>query len=68
MLRGICDADLLLDSNFRICGDAAGLRRLLGCQDEVSGLQFQELIIGADARKRFAALLTESGLLLRNLT
>ena len=33
MLRGVCDGDILLDSNFKICGDAGCLQRLLRTQD-----------------------------------
>ena len=43
MLKGICDGDLLLDSSFRIRGNASCLQRLLGLQEDFSGRSFLDL-------------------------
>ena len=53
VLRGICDGDLLLDSNFQMCGNATCLQRLLGSNEAFAGRLFPDLIDGADARKKF---------------
>lgn len=38
VIKGLCDGDLLLDSDFRVCGSATCLQRLLGTQAEFVGL------------------------------
>ena len=53
VLRGICDGDLLLDSNFQMCGNATCLQCLLGSNEAFAGRLFPDLIDGADARKKF---------------
>ena len=37
MLKGVCDGDLLLDSNMRIHGQASCLRRLLATKEDMRG-------------------------------
>ena len=60
VLRGICDGDLLLDSNFEICGNATCLQRLLGSNEAFAGRLFHDLIDGADARKKFHKFVASS--------
>ena len=57
MLKGVCDGDLLLDGQARICGDSSCLQRLLGTQDELTGKRFSDLI---DEHQRFDDFLAES--------
>lgn len=44
MLRGICDGDLLLDGDLKICGSCSCLQRLLASKEDFSGRCFLDLI------------------------
>ena len=44
LLKGVSDGDLLLDSNFNICGNASCLQRLLGTHEDFNGRNFLDLI------------------------
>ena len=44
MLKGVCDGDLLLDSNFNICSNDCCLQRLLGPETLGSVSQFWHLL------------------------
>ena len=57
MLRGICDGELLVDSNLRICGGAPCLQRLLASQEEFAGRCFRDLIDGEEAQQQFDGFL-----------
>ncbi|CAE7823090.1 unnamed protein product [Symbiodinium sp. CCMP2456] len=53
MLKGICDGELLLDSNFQISGKAPCLQRLLSSSEDFAGRSFRDLLVDDKARKVF---------------
>ena len=57
MLKGICDGELLLDSQLRVCGKAACLQRLLMTPEDFVGRPLPELIDGEEAVKKFQKFL-----------
>ena len=61
MLKGVSDGHLLLDSNFKICGNASCLQRLLRTHENFSGRSFVDLVAGAPSQKPFAKFLAEGG-------
>ncbi|CAE7568079.1 unnamed protein product [Symbiodinium sp. CCMP2456] len=65
MLKGICDGELLLDSQLRVFGNTACLQRLLATKKDFLGCPLQELIDGDDDVEKFekfiAASLEEPG-------
>ena len=61
MLKGVSDGHVLLDCNFKICGDASCLQRLLRTHDNFSGRSFVDLVAGAPSQKPFAKFLAEGG-------
>ncbi|CAE7201931.1 unnamed protein product [Symbiodinium necroappetens] len=62
MLKGICDGELLLDGDFKICGSAPCLQRLLSSRDDFAGRSFRELIGDDEARKTFDRFLAKAAL------
>ncbi|CAJ1383012.1 unnamed protein product [Effrenium voratum] len=56
MLRGLCDGDLLLDSNLRIQGEAHCLKHLLFSSTTMQGRDFTELLAPSE-QERFRAFL-----------
>ncbi|CAE7728066.1 unnamed protein product [Symbiodinium sp. CCMP2592] len=65
MLKGICDGELLLDSELKVFGNTACLQRLLATKKDFRGCPLKELIDGADDVENFekfvAASLEEPG-------
>jgi len=61
VLKGVSDGHLLLDSNFKICGNASCLQRLLRTHENFSGRSFVDLVAGAPSQKPFAKFLAEGG-------
>ena len=57
MLKGICDGELLLDSQLQVCGKAACLQRLLMTPEDFVGRPLPELIDGEEAVKKFEKFL-----------
>jgi len=60
MLKGICDGELLLDSQLRVFGDTACLQRLLATKKDFRGCPLQELIDGADDVENFEKFVAAS--------
>mmetsp|Transcript_45209 Transcript_45209/g.98369 ORF Transcript_45209/g.98369 Transcript_45209/m.98369 type:complete len:566 (+) Transcript_45209:63-1760(+) len=58
MLRGLCDGEILLDSNLRVVGKAECLRRLLMTSD-VTNQSFEELLV-EEERPRFLRFMFEN--------
>mmetsp|Transcript_51650 Transcript_51650/g.84655 ORF Transcript_51650/g.84655 Transcript_51650/m.84655 type:complete len:567 (-) Transcript_51650:123-1823(-) len=58
MLRGLCDGEILLDSNLRVVGKAECLRRLLMTSD-VTNQSFEELLF-EEERSRFLRFMSEN--------
>ncbi|CAE7945509.1 unnamed protein product [Symbiodinium sp. KB8] len=62
MLKGICDGELLLDGDFKICGSAPCLQRLLSSREDFAGRSFRELIVDDEARRTFDRFLAKAAL------
>jgi len=58
MLRGLCDGEILLDSNLRVVGKAECLRRLLMTSD-VTNQSFEELLF-EEEKPRFLRFMSEN--------
>ena len=59
VLRGICDGDVLLDSQLHVCGDGRCLEHLLMTGTSLQGRSFWDMILEED-REEFASFLKKS--------
>ncbi|CAE7028467.1 unnamed protein product, partial [Symbiodinium sp. KB8] len=60
MLKGICDGEVLLDSQLRIFGNTECLQRLLETKKDFRGCPLQELIDGDDDVENFEKFVSAS--------
>ncbi|CAE7400346.1 unnamed protein product [Symbiodinium sp. CCMP2592] len=59
VLRGVCDADVLLDDSFHIVGDNTRLRRVLATPTDLQGVKFTDLL-DEEGKTRFKKFVRES--------
>lgn len=59
MIKGLCDGDLLLDTNFCIRGSSACLQRMLGTTREFSGVVLMDLMV-EESKQRFIDFIDSS--------
>ncbi|CAE7185772.1 ISA3 [Symbiodinium pilosum] len=61
MLRGVCDGEVLLNSNLSIQGSSHCLNRLLSTHEELHGRRFQDLLLQDEQeQRRFQDFITRS--------
>jgi len=58
MLRGVCDGEVLLDSDFKISGKADCLKTILMTGHDFSGQDFEKLLV-EEERERFRTFMKE---------
>ena len=61
VVRGLADGDVLLDSEFKICGDSARLEQILSTRQKLGGRSFLEFVKDEEKEKFVQFIATSSG-------